>query len=288
MLRPPPRSGPAAAPYAHRHHAGNHADVFKHAGLLAVADALTGPLRVLDTHAGAGAYTLGPTGEWTAGIGRLWAAPDAADADPAIARYLTALAQRGSKGPTAAGPVRATYPGSPQLLLDAAGADGRWDGHEIDDAAHSALRSAVARDPRATVHATSAWDAEAQATHDLIVVDPPYVTRQDWTDGADLIARLREAAPKATAVLWYPIKSWSRPNQLLARLRERGQGFVAVDLVVTPLELQRPQLAGSGLAVVGGPACVGPRLASLATALLPYLATHGGRGSVRVTREPLA
>ncbi len=288
MLRPPPRSGPSVAPYAHRHHAGNHADVYKHAGLLQVVDALQSPLRVLDTHAGGGAYTLGPTGEWTAGIGRLWAARDARDADPAISRYLTALEARGALGAERGGPGRASYPGSPLLLLDACGSQGRWTGHEIDDDARTTLQRAIATDPRATVRATSAWEVRLDEAHDLIVVDPPYVTRQDWTDGADLVGRLRTAHPGATAVIWYPIKSWSRPNQLLARLRERGQPFVAVDLVVTPLELQRPQLAGSGLAVIGGPPSIGPRLASLATALLPYLTTHGGRGSVRITREPAA
>jgi 23S rRNA (adenine2030-N6)-methyltransferase len=260
--------------------------VFKHAGLLAVADALASPLSILDTHAGAGAYTLGPTGEWTAGIGRVWACADAGDADPALARYLAALRAAGATPPAASGPSRASYPGSPRLLLDAAGATGRWVGHEIDAGARSQLIAALGGDARTTVHATSAWDAVPDPTHTLIVVDPPYVTRQDWTDGADLIARLRAVAPEATAVLWYPIKSWSRPNLLLNRLRERAQPFIAVDLIVTPLELQRPQLAGSGLAVIGGPPCVGPRLASLATALLALLTTHGGRGSVRVTREP--
>jgi len=64
--------------YRHAFHAGNFADVFKHALLarllvyLARKDA---PFRVIDTHAGEGAYDLSAdeaerTGEWRGGIGR--------------------------------------------------------------------------------------------------------------------------------------------------------------------------------------------------------------------------
>ncbi|HMV68306.1 MAG TPA: 23S rRNA (adenine(2030)-N(6))-methyltransferase RlmJ, partial [Myxococcota bacterium] len=72
--------------YSHRFHVGNHGDVWKHVAWCAVLDALR-PRAVLDTHAGEGAYTLGPTGEWTAGVGRVWAAPELAG-DPCVGRYL--------------------------------------------------------------------------------------------------------------------------------------------------------------------------------------------------------
>ncbi|MFZ4739261.1 MAG: 23S rRNA (adenine(2030)-N(6))-methyltransferase RlmJ, partial [Bradymonadia bacterium] len=61
--------------YSHRFHAGNHADVFKHLALVALLEASTragaAPVTYLETHAGEGRYTLGPTGEWTEGIGKL-------------------------------------------------------------------------------------------------------------------------------------------------------------------------------------------------------------------------
>ena len=77
MAAPPSRYRDADAPpdYGHRFHAGNVGDVWKHTALLAVLDALdtgTAPAHYLDTHAGEGVYPLGPTGEWTEGIGRLW------------------------------------------------------------------------------------------------------------------------------------------------------------------------------------------------------------------------
>ena len=68
--------------YHHEFHAGNFADVFKHAVLCRILHHLRGKpaaFRVIDTHAGAGLYNL--TGEkaargaeWQNGIGRIFAA----------------------------------------------------------------------------------------------------------------------------------------------------------------------------------------------------------------------
>ena len=67
--------------YRHAFHAGNFADVVKHAVLariVAYLKAKPAAFRVIDTHAGAGLYDLSGaeesrTGEWRGGIGRLLA-----------------------------------------------------------------------------------------------------------------------------------------------------------------------------------------------------------------------
>jgi 23S rRNA (adenine2030-N6)-methyltransferase len=67
--------------YRHAFHAGNFADLQKHAIVLALLATLTAneeSLSVIDTHGGAGAYDLGGdmalrSGEAAAGIGRLLA-----------------------------------------------------------------------------------------------------------------------------------------------------------------------------------------------------------------------
>ena len=68
--------------YRHAFHAGNHADVLKHAILVHTLDYFNrkdAPYWVIDTHAGAGLYSL--DGDWATktaesadGIGRLWSA----------------------------------------------------------------------------------------------------------------------------------------------------------------------------------------------------------------------
>ena len=65
--------------YRHAYHAGNFADVVKHAVLALVIEHLKlkpAPFRVIDTHAGIGVYDLASepaqkTGEWREGIGRV-------------------------------------------------------------------------------------------------------------------------------------------------------------------------------------------------------------------------
>ena len=86
--------------YRHAFHAGNFADVVKHAVLARIVAYLKekpAAFRVIDTHAGAGIYDLsGPeasrTGEWREGIGKLAAAQLAPEARVLLAPYLEAIA----------------------------------------------------------------------------------------------------------------------------------------------------------------------------------------------------
>src|SRR5690348_7951092 len=82
--------------YRHAYHAGNFADVIKHAVLSRIVTHLKekpAAFRVIDTHAGSGLYDLaGPeasrTGEWRDGIGKLVAGELAAEARDLLAPYL--------------------------------------------------------------------------------------------------------------------------------------------------------------------------------------------------------
>ena len=86
--------------YRHAYHAGNFADVLKHAVLALVLEYLKrkeAPFRVIDTHAGAGRYALtspeaAKTGEWQGGIGRL-IGPDAKPLPPARGAAPAALSR---------------------------------------------------------------------------------------------------------------------------------------------------------------------------------------------------
>src|ERR1700742_613444 len=93
--------------YRHAYHAGNFADCFKHALLIALLDSFArkpAPYFVLDTHAGAGRYDLEAeearrSAEAELGIRRLLRS-----ASPALERYLTLVQRLG------------LYPGSPTLV----------------------------------------------------------------------------------------------------------------------------------------------------------------------------
>ena len=100
--------------YRHAFHAGNHADVLKHATLVAVLGHLNAKdkaWRLVDTHAGAGAYALHADhaqkhAEYKQGIAKLWQV----HALPGLlADYL---AQVQAFNPHA---ELALYPGSPRI-----------------------------------------------------------------------------------------------------------------------------------------------------------------------------
>src|SRR5215210_4416217 len=103
--------------YRHAFHAGNFADVVKHATLARILVHLKekpAAFRVIDTHAGAGLYDLaGPeasrTGEWREGIGRLRTAQLAPDARELLAPYLDAVTAFNRDD------TLKVYPGSPAL-----------------------------------------------------------------------------------------------------------------------------------------------------------------------------
>lgn len=90
--------------YRHAFHAGNFADVIKHAVLTRILVHLLGKpaaFRVIDTHAGAGLYDLAGdeasrSGEWRAGIGRLLAAQIAPAVQALLKPYLDVVASLNS------------------------------------------------------------------------------------------------------------------------------------------------------------------------------------------------
>src|SRR5688572_31684106 len=104
--------------YRHAFHAGNFADVVKHAVLARIVAYLKekpAAFRVIDTHAGAGLYDLsGPeasrTGEWREGIGRLAGADLAPAVRDLLAPYLDAVVSLNR------GAALQVYPGSPALV----------------------------------------------------------------------------------------------------------------------------------------------------------------------------
>src|SRR5579863_1828294 len=111
---------PQAMNYRHAFHAGNFADVHKHAVLARILVHLRlkpAAFRVIDTHAGAGRYDLrGPepsrSGEWHDGIERVWHAPRQGEPHALLAPYLDAVA---ALNPDA---TLRVYPGSPLIVTN--------------------------------------------------------------------------------------------------------------------------------------------------------------------------
>jgi 23S rRNA (adenine2030-N6)-methyltransferase len=247
--------------YRHAFHAGNFADLVKHAALLRLLAELTrgaGPLTVIDTHAGRGLYDLaGPearkSGEAEAGIVRLMGAHGA----PAEFAPLTAAVARLNRG----GAVR-RYPGSPWLIAEALRGQDRYIACELRGEEHAAL--SVALKGRANVRTLCA-DGYAAAVAEcpprgrvLALIDPPFERPDDYARTVDAIMELRRRNPAAQVLVWLPIKDLETFDAFLRDLEDAiAAPMLVAECRVRPLS-DPMRMNGCALVLVGGPDLQGP------------------------------
>jgi 23S rRNA (adenine2030-N6)-methyltransferase len=270
--------------YRHAYHAGNFADVVKHAILALVITHLKKkptPFRVIDIHAGAGIYDLRAeaadrTGEWRSGIGRL-VGPEAEPmpAEPAeiLKPYLDVV--RAMNPPGSLG----RYPGSPRLARALMRAGDQLVANELHPEDGAELEALFARDPGTKVLGLDGCMAlksllPPKERRGVILIDPPFEEPGD-------LERLREALRQAVArfatgiyLLWYPIKD-TRPIAALQRsLRGEGHArLLQVELLIR-LPCQPEILNGAGLFILNPPYL----LAETLQQLMPFLAARLARG----------
>jgi 23S rRNA (adenine2030-N6)-methyltransferase len=218
--------------YRHAFHAGNFADLAKHAVLLAVLRAYR-PRQVIDTHAGAGLYDLAGedarrTGEAAQGVGLLMEDP----APPAALATLKAAVTRANPG----GGLR-WYPGSPRLIAEALPPGGRYTGFELHPEAHQALRRALAGSAGEAVLADGYVEAASRLGPSsprptLLLVDPPFERPDDY----DRVAALTARASGAGALIWLPLKDLETYDAFMSRLEvQRPRSLVAAEVRLQPL-----------------------------------------------------
>ena len=175
--------------YRHAFHAGNFADVVKHAALARILVHLAAkptPFRVLDTHAGIGLYDLSGdpaerTGEWRDGIGRVLAAPFPAPVAALLEPWLAAVARvNGLTSPDHLTPERlAVYPGSPLVIRAGLRPGDHAVVTELHPADAATLADLFAGDARLQVVELDGWLAlksflPFKERRGAVVIDPPF------------------------------------------------------------------------------------------------------------------
>jgi 23S rRNA (adenine2030-N6)-methyltransferase len=269
--------------YRHAFHAGNFADVVKHAVLVRILvhlRAKPAPFRVIDTHAGAGVYDLaGPeaarSGEWRDGIGRLVSAQIGAQARALLAPYLAAVGALNSGG------TLTTYPGSPALVRELLRAQDRLLACELEPNAAAALARHLARDRRSKAVAIDGWTAlnayvPPKERRGLVLVDPSFEDPGDFSRLVHALAAAHRKWASGIYLLWYPIKERTVPDALARRLRHTGIAkMLRAELSVTvPQHGQR--LGACGLIVVNPPWPLAGELQILLPELAAILSSAGG------------
>ena len=264
--------------YRHIYHAGNFADVVKHATLALIIEHLKlkpAPFRVIDTHAGLGRYELSAieaqkTGEWRDGIGRLLSQPLPPAIAEILAPYLSAVAYENPGRAPGAG--LAAYPGSPLVARHLMRA---WDQlvvNELHPEDHAELAKLFARDKQTKVLGLDGWAAlkallPPKERRGVVLIDPPF---EEPGELSRLTVALQDAHRRfatGTFLLWYPIKD-QRP--VFAFRRElTGLGLeklLSVELLIKPTTGEG--LSGCGLVILNPPFQLKEKL----ELLLPYFA----------------
>ena len=258
--------------YRHAFHAGNHADVLKHIVLTLVLRYMNTkdkPYRLVDTHAGAGGYSLEgryaqKKGEFEQGIQRLWSRDDLPEA---VADYVGLVRAFNPQG------ALEQYPGSPafaQMLLRAKDQLRLYELHPTD---FKILSSYLGGVKGAEVHNADGFEClkgqlPPSTRRAVVLMDPSYEGHGDYPR---VIAALREGIARfadGVYMVWYPQVSKLEAAQLPKRLEALApKGWLHVRLTVQEPNSQGFGLAGSGVFIINPPYTLHDEV----LAVLPYL-----------------
>lgn len=258
--------------YQHIYHAGNLADVQKHALLAVALDYLTRkdkPLSYLETHAGRGLYQLDAaeaerTGEAKAGIGRVEGADWFDPAHP-LARALAAV--RKDHG-------GAAYPGSPLVAAHLLRPGDILHLAELHPQEHAALEQAVGRFPARVYRRDGFEMAQSllppEPRRGLMLIDPSYEVKSDYDRLPARVGQLHRKWNVGVIALWYPILTDGRHKVMLTALERLDLPKVLRHEVRFAPAREGHRMVGSGMFVINAPfglADEAARLSSLFTQL---------------------
>jgi 23S rRNA (adenine2030-N6)-methyltransferase len=277
--------------YRHAFHAGNFADVVKHAVLaliIAHLKAKPAPFRVIDTHAGIGLYDLSGgaaqrTGEWRDGIGRIVAAPPKGAAGELLAPYLSAVAAvNGLTSPEHLTPERLTrYPGSPLVTRAGLRATDRATAIELHPEDAATLAALFAGDARLKVVELDGWLAPKsflppKERRGLLVIDPPFEAADDYDRIVSALVEANSRFAHGICLIWHPVKSAKEIGRHHAALAATGlRRILGIDFAVARIDPDGP-LVACGLTIVNPPWRLAEELDVLLPALVERLATGPG------------
>ena len=270
--------------YRHGFHAGNFADVLKHSLITLAVNALKQkdkPFVYIDTHAGAGKYSLKSkfaqnTGEYRQGIGRLWGIDNRPEE---IKDYLAAVREENS------GRQLLCYPGSPRLVRRLARPQDRLQLSELHSSDYEQLRELFVADKQVILAKEDGLQNLNKKLppiqrRALILIDPSYEVKSDYQRVVETLLGAYRRFATGIYALWYPVIQRQNTEKLMQSLKATG---VTKQLRIEQcIEADRPMrgMTGSGMLFINPPW----QLQKQADVLLPWLnqTIADGRGTWKV------
>jgi 23S rRNA (adenine2030-N6)-methyltransferase len=271
--------------YRHLFHAGNFADVFKHALLAQLVLGLARkdkPIFCLDTHAGIGHYDLAhewarKNAEYKTGIALVWARKDA---PPELAPFLDAVRAENPDGKLN------FYPGSPRIVRRFMRAHDRMALTELNKRDCEPLAKLFAGDRQVQVRLLDGYQAikaflPPPERRGLVFIDSSFDRAQEFKRMTDGFVEGHRKFATGVYALWYPLMDAIAMNAFERRVAATGiRKILQLELAVRDMGVTG-SVRGCGMLVVNPPFGFESAARKILAWLWPVLA-QDGEGSQRV------
>ncbi|HQS38412.1 MAG TPA: 23S rRNA (adenine(2030)-N(6))-methyltransferase RlmJ, partial [Methylotenera sp.] len=244
--------------YRHAFHAGNHADVLKHYVLslvLAYTAQKDKPYWYIDTHAGAGLYSLSEgystkNAEHTEGIDKLLAAKNLPES---LANYVAQIQS------LTTGTAKA-YPGSPAIAEHYARADDKMRLFELHPNDYKILcENFQGLGKQVKIDMQNGFSGikaclPPPPRRAVVLIDPPYEDKQDYDHVVTCIKDSLKRFSNGTYIVWYPILQREEPDEMLDSLYALDvPDWLHVSLTIHAPSEEGFGMHGSGLFIINPP-----------------------------------
>lgn len=196
--------------YRHGFHAGNHADVLKHMVLCLILRQLKQkgkPLTYIDTHSGAGAYSLKSawsqqTGEYKNGVDKIINNPLLQELVPDYYKIINDI----NEGSGALN----YYPGSPMFAAQICDENDSANFMELHPTEYENLKYNLHHYSYCHVHHRDAAEGlpallPPAIRGGLIFIDPSYELENDYKNTISLVKNAYTKFPQGIFAIWYPL-----------------------------------------------------------------------------------
>jgi len=245
--------------YRHAFHAGNHADVLKHYVLSLVLEYMNQKDKaywVIDTHAGAGMYTLTSeyaqkNAEFETGIARLFAAKNLPES---LANFVESIKKYNQNNSLD------FYPGSPKIAEAFLRKDDKLRLFELHPSDCKILLENFARKGRQTkiemqdgFNGTKAC-LPPPTKRAVVLIDPPYELKEDYQRVIDCIKDSLNRFATGTYMVWYPLLQRPESFEMIEKLKSLNMdNWLNVSLNVQSPSADGFGMHGSGLFMINPP-----------------------------------
>lgn len=245
--------------YRHAFHAGNHADVLKHFVLVQLLEYFNQkdkPYWYIDTHAGAGCYSLEEAfarknAEYEEGVARLLGRKDV---PKELREYLKVVRDLNTDGRLR------LYPGSPCCAAAILRPDDRMRLFELHPADNRLLQQTFENSGSKVLILEQDGFTGINAflpppsRRALVLIDPPYEVKTDYRTVISMLKESLRRFATGTYVVWYPKLQSMQSRELADKLKR----LPITSWLNVSLDVQKPSeggfgMHGSGLFIINPP-----------------------------------